>query len=87
MDSAQVGVLKESNKVSFAGFLESHDGGALESQISLEVLSNLTDQTLEGQFPDEQLCAFLVSPDLTESDGSGPVSVGFLDSTSGKCGE
>ena len=30
VDGAQVGVLKQSNKVSLAGLLKSHDGGALE---------------------------------------------------------
>jgi len=83
VNGAQVGVLKESDEVSLASFLESHDGGALEAQVGLEVLSDLTDQTLEWEFPDQQLGAFLVSPDLTESNGSGPVSVGLLDSTCG----
>ena len=38
VDGAQVGVLEESDKVSFRCFLESLDGGSLESQVSLEVL-------------------------------------------------
>ena len=52
-------------------------------QVGLEVLGNLTDKTLEGQLADEELSGFLVSPDLTESHCSWPVSVGFLDSTGG----
>ena len=84
MDGAQVGVLKETNKVGLAGLLEGHDGRALEPQVSLEVLGNLTDQTLEGQLADEELSGLLVSPDLTESHSSRPVPVGLLHSPSGR---
>ena len=85
VDGAQVGVFEKSDQVSFTGFLESHDSWALETEISFEVLSDFTDQSLEGQFSDQKFCALLVSPDLTESDGSWPVSVWFLDSTSCRC--
>ena len=81
VDGAQVGVLKQTDEVSLAGLLEGHDGGALEAEVSLEVLGDLTDQALEGQLADEELSGLLVSPDLTESDGSWPVSVGLLDSS------
>ena len=85
VDGAQVGVLKETDEVGLAGFLEGHDGGALETQVSLEVLGDLTDQALEGQLADEELGGLLVSPDLTESDGAGPVSVGLLHTAGGGC--
>ena len=81
MDGAQVGVLKETNEVSLRGLLEGHDSRGLEAKVSLEVLGNLTDQTLEGQLPDEELSALLVTPDLTEGDGTGPVTMGLLDTT------
>ena len=80
VDGAQIGILKESDEVSLAGLLESHDGGALEPQVSLEVLGDLPDQTLEGELADEKLGGLLVPPDLSEGDCSGPVSVGLLDS-------
>ena len=83
VDGAQVGVLKQTNKVGLAGLLESHDGGGLEPEVSLEVLGDLSHQTLEGQLADEELSGLLVSPDLTESHSSGPVSVGLLDSSGG----
>ena len=60
-----------------------YDGTGLETQVSLEILSNLTDQTLEGQFADQEFSRFLVTLDLTESDGTGMISMGFLDSTGG----
>ncbi len=81
VDGAQVGVLEKSDQVGLAGFLQGHDGRALESQIGLEILSNLTDQALEGQLADQQLRALLVTTDLTEGDSSWPVSMGLLHST------
>ena len=83
VDGAQVGIFEETHQVSLAGFLQSHDSRALEAQVSLEVLCNLTNQTLERQLADEQLSALLVTTDLTKSDGTGPVTMGFLDTTSG----
>ena len=47
MDGAEVCVLEETNQVSLACLLKSHHGRALESQVSLEVLSNFTNQPLE----------------------------------------
>lgn len=85
VDGAQVGILEESHQVSLASLLECHDGGALEAQIGLKVLSDFSHQTLEGQFSDEQLGALLVTTDLTESDGSGPVPVWLLHSSGSWC--
>ena len=48
MDSAKVGVLKQANQVSLRCFLQSHNSRGLESEISLEVLGDLTDESLEG---------------------------------------
>ena len=81
VDGAQVGVLKEANKVGLAGLLEGHDGRALEPQVSLEVLGNLPHQALEGQLADEELSGLLVPPDLTEGHSAGPVPVGLLDAS------
>ena len=80
VDGAQVGVLEETDQVGLASLLKGHHGGALESQIGLEVLGDLTDETLEWQFPDEQLSALLVTSDFSQSDGSWPVPVGLLHS-------
>ena len=83
VDSAQVGIFEKTNKVSLRGFLEGHNGRRLETQVSLEVLSDLTDKTLEGQLADQKFGGLLVTTDLTESDGTGTVTMGFLDSTGG----
>jgi len=65
--------------------LEGTDGGRLEAEVGLEVLGNLTNQTLEGELSDEELGRLLVTTDLTESDGTRLISVGLLD-TSGRRG-
>ena len=83
MDGAQIGVLEETDEVGLAGLLESHDGGALEPQVGLEVLGDLPDEPLEGELANEELGGLLVAPDLTESDGAGPVTVGLLDAAGG----
>ena len=83
VDCAQVGVLEESNQVGLAGLLQSHDGAGLEPQVSLEVLGDLPDEPLEGKLADEELSRLLVTPDLPEGDGTGPVPVGLLHSTGG----
>jgi hypothetical protein len=64
------------------GLLQCSDSRRLETEIRLEVLGDLTDQSLERKFADQQLGGFLVSSNLTESDGSWLVSVGLLDTTS-----
>ena len=84
VDGAQVGILKETDEVGLAGLLKGHNGGALEPQVSLEVLSDLPDQTLEGQLADEKLSRLLVPPDLTKGNSSRPVPVGFLDTSCGR---
>lgn len=70
MDGAQVGVLKERDEVGLNGLLKSTDGRGLEAKVGLEVLSNFTDQTLEGELADQKLSGLLVATDLTESDGT-----------------
>lgn len=83
VDGAQVGVLEQTDEVGLAGFLEGHDGGTLEAQVGLEVLSDLADQPLERKLADQELGALLVATDLTEGDGAGPVTMGLLDAAGG----
>lgn len=49
----------------------------------LEVLGNLTNQTLEWELADKQLGRLLVPPNFTEGDGTGPEPVRLLHTTSG----
>ncbi|KAL7491500.1 hypothetical protein ACHAWT_001632 [Skeletonema menzelii] len=83
VDGTQVSVLEKTNEVSLGGLLEGKNGGSLEAEVTLEILSDLTDKTLEGELADEQVGGLLVTTDLTESDGSGAVTVGLLDTSSG----
>ena len=84
VDGAQVGVLKQTDQISLGRLLESHDGGALEAQVGLEVLSDLPHQALEGQLADQQLGGFLVATDLPQSHCTGTVTVRLLHSTGGR---
>jgi hypothetical protein len=83
VDGAQVGIFEKTYQVSLASLLQSHDGGALETKIGLEILGDFTNETLEGQFADEEFGAFLVTPDFSKSHSSGPVTMGFLHSSGG----
>ena len=47
VDGTEVGVLEETHEVGLTGLLESHHGGALEAEVGLEVLGDLSHQTLE----------------------------------------
>ena len=51
----------------------------------LEILSDLTDETLEGELADEELGRLLVATDLTESDGTRLITVRLLDTTGRWC--
>lgn len=82
VDGSQVGVLEERDEVSLGRLLKGHDGARLEAEIGLEVLSDLTNETLEGELSDEELSRLLVTTNLTESNGTGTVSVGLLNTTS-----
>ena len=86
VDGAQVGVLEQANKVGLGRLLEGEHGRALEAQVRLELLSDLTHQTLERELADEQLSGLLVAADLTESDGARSVAVGLLHAASGRGG-
>ena len=70
VDGAEIGVLEKRDEVGLNGLLESTDGGRLEAEVRLEVLGNLSDETLEGELADEELSRLLVATDLSESDGS-----------------
>jgi len=70
VDGAQVGVFKEGDEVGLNGLLKSTNGGGLETEVRLEVLSDFTDETLEGELADQELGGLLVATDLTESDGT-----------------
>ena len=81
VDGGKVGVLKEWNEVSLSSLLEGEDGRALESELLLELVGDLADESLEGEFSDEEVSWLLVLPDLSEGNCSGFEAVGLLDAS------
>ena len=81
VNGAQVGVFEKTNEVSLGSFLQSHNGGRLEAEVCLEILSNLTDKSLERQLANEELSTLLVATNLTKSNGTRSVPVRLLHST------
>ncbi len=63
---AQVGTAEDINHEVFSSLLESQESCALHLQVTLSghVVYNLSDKTLEGGFPDEEICIFLELLDL-----------------------
>lgn len=55
VDSAEIGVLEERNKVGLSCFLESQNSLTLESDFLFELSGDLTDQSLEGKLSDKQI--------------------------------
>ena len=82
MDGTQVGVLKESNKVRLTGFLQCPQCCPLITyyrplnfhQIIInKILCYFPDKTHERCLANQQICALLISSDLTK--GNGPRSI------------
>jgi histone H3 len=86
VDGAQVRVLEQANKVGLGGFLEGENGRSLEAKITLKILGDLTNETLEGELPDEEVGTLLVPADLTKSHGARAVTVGLFHSSGGRSG-
>jgi hypothetical protein len=82
VNRSKVRVFEERDEVGLGRLLQSHDGGGLEPEVGLEVLGDLTDETLEGQLPDQELRRLLVTTDLSQSDGTGAEPVRLLNATS-----
>ena len=70
MDSAQVRILEKAYEVRLGGLLKGKDGRSLESEVALEVLGDLTHETLEGELADEEVRRLLVTADLTKGNGT-----------------
>ena len=83
VDGGQVGIFEKPNKVSLSSLLKSQDGRSLESQVSLKILGDFSDKSLERKLSDQELSRLLVSSDFTKSDGTRSVSVRLLDTTGG----
>lgn len=85
VDSAQVNILKQRDEVGLGSLLEGSDGSRLEAKVSLALLGDLTDETLEGKLADQELSRLLVATDLTERNGAGAIAMGLLDARGRGC--
>ena len=83
MNGAHVGVLEQSDQVSFGGFLEGHHSRALESSLDFDLVGDFFDESLERQLSHQKLSGSLILSDFSDSHGSGFESVGLLDSAGG----
>ena len=81
MDGAEVGIFEERDEVGLDRLLKGADRRALEAEVALEVLCDLTDETLEWELADEELGRLLVATDLTESHGTWLIPVRLLHSS------
>ena len=82
MNSTQVGIFEETNKVRLSSFLKSENSRSLETKIAFgEILSDFTHKTLERQLADEEVSRLLVTADFTECHSSRTVTVGLLNSS------
>ena len=77
MDCTQVRVFKQPYEVCLSCLLNSNDGILREAQVIVEILCNFTNEALERQFANEQICAFLISPDLTYGNSTRSITVRF----------
>ena len=83
VDGAEVGVFEKSDHVGLGGLLEGEDGGGLESEVSLEVRGDFSNESLERKLSDEELGGLLELSDLSEGDSAGSESVGSLHADAG----
>ena len=71
VNSAHVSIFEKSNKINFTGFLNSENCCGLKTQISLEILRNFANKTLERGLKDKQGSAFLVLANFTKTSSIG----------------
>jgi len=86
VNGSQVGILEQGHKVGLGSLLERHHSRGLEAKVSLKVLSDLTNKTLEREFTDEELRRLLIPTNLAQRDGTRTEPMGLLNATSGSSG-
>jgi hypothetical protein len=77
VDGTQVYILEEINKVCLGCLLKSTEDRSLPKCIRLEFLSDLTNQTGEGELAKQQIGVFLIMTDLAKGDGARTVAAGL----------
>lgn len=85
VNGAKVCVLEQADQVRLGSLLQRQHSAALETQVSLEVLGDFTNQALEWELPNEQLSRLLILANLTQGNCAWPVAMWFLHTTSCWC--
>jgi len=86
MNSTQIRIFKQTDKICLDSLLKGSNSTALESQIGLEILCNFPDESLEGKLANEKFGGFLVTTDFSKGDSTGSVTMGFFDAACCRCG-
>ena len=79
VDGAQIGILEKTDHVGLSGLLEGQHCLRLESQIGLDLLGDLTNQSLERKLPDQQIGALLELANFSKRDCAGSEPMRLLD--------
>lgn len=58
VDGAKIGIFEETDEIGLGGFLESKDGLGLESNVVLDLSSEILHNSLERKLPDEEVGLF-----------------------------
>ena len=89
VDGAEVGVLEDTDEISLRCFLKGYESLSLESEVLIDRSANVSHKSVEWSSWEKHVGGFLISLDLSKSDGTCSVShlfsftLGFLDSTLG----
>ena len=81
MNGAQVGIFEETSQVALSCFLKGKEGLRLESELSIDTVTDCSDESLEWSFSEHEGNGLLVSLYFSEGNSSGSESSGLLDST------
>ena len=70
MNGTKVGVFKDPNQVGLSRFLQGKNCSRLKTEVILEILGDLSNQTLKGSLSNQKVSSLLILADLTESNRS-----------------
>lgn len=85
VDRTEVGILEQTDKVSFSCFLKCEDSLRLESYVVFHLHRDVSYESLEGKFANKQVRRLLILADFSERDCARSELVGLLHSSSGRC--
>ena len=84
VDSTEISIFKQTHHVGLSCFLQCENGLRLEPEVGFVFLGNLSHESLERQFSDEQLSTLLELPNFSESHRSWSKSMHLLGAASSR---